>query len=52
MEKKSTKIDNIVNAAERFLRLEDFSANESHERLSQVVLLSQASEPESGDMEL
>lgn len=38
VEKRSRKIDIIVDAAKRFLGLEDFSAMELHEKLSRAVL--------------
>lgn len=37
VEKKSRKIDVIVSTAERFLELQDFSAEELHGELSQAV---------------
>ena len=51
VERRSRKIEIIVETAERFLGLKDFSAKELHGILSQAVPPSQVLEPEKGDME-
>ena len=50
VERKSRKIDIIVDAAERFLGLKHFSAEDGV--LSQAVPPSQALEPVKGDSEI
>jgi hypothetical protein len=51
VERRSRKIDIMVNAAERLQGLKDFSAEELHGILSQAVPPSQVLEPNMEDLE-